>query len=131
MSVHGAAFGISWELPTEGRIGELLTMRLCVRNNTMEMRAMRLTFSENDAFLFSGLKLYHFRLPPSFTQNLCFNLLPIRTGAVHLPMPKLQCVTTGTEVLDTQAKELAYIRPSEPRNSAWADQTDSTVRQVA
>ena len=74
MSVRDAAFDISWELPTEGRVGELLTMRLRVRNQTKQMRAMRLTFSENDAFLFCGLKLFHFRLPPSFSQNFSFNL---------------------------------------------------------
>jgi hypothetical protein len=62
VTVRGAAFGLEWELPTEGRLGQLLTMRLKVVNHTNELRALRLTFSENAAFLFCGLKLFHFRL---------------------------------------------------------------------
>lgn len=113
VTVRGAAFGLEWELPTEGRLGQLLTMRLKVVNHTNELRALRLTFSENAAFLFCGLKLFHFRLPPAFSQSLSFNLVPIKTGEVHLPSPKLLCVTTGAEVIDPAAKHRVFVRPSE------------------
>lgn len=136
VSVRPPAFTISWDTPTEGRVGELLMMRLRVRNNTKEMRMMRLAFSENDAFLFSGLKLYHFRLPPSFSQSLSFNLLPIKTGEVFLPTPRLLCVTTNAEVIDPHAKYRAYVRPGQPQAATWSDapqpsQPADVVRQSA
>ena len=85
---------------------------------TSELRALRLSFSENDAFLFSGLKLFHFRLPPGFSHTLAFNLLPIRTGRVPLPTPRLFDVTSGCEVLDPEAKHVAYVH-SVAVESAW------------
>ena len=109
-----SAFGLRWELPTEGHVGELLTMRLHVTNRTREMRALRLTYSENDAFLFCGYKLFHFRLPPAFSQVLSFNLVPVKTGAAPLPLPKLLCVTTNSELMDVGAKHRVFVRPSAP-----------------
>ena len=64
------------------------------------------------AFLFCGLKLFHFRLPPVFTQSFTFNLVPIRTGAVNLPTPKLHCVTTGAELVDAGSRHRVFVRPS-------------------
>ena len=114
LSVRPAAFGVRWELPTEGSVGELLTMRLHVSNHTRELRALRLTYSENDAFLFCGLKLFHVRLPPCFSQSLTFNLVPVKTGAAALPMPKVLCVTTNTELMDPSARHRVFVRPSAP-----------------
>ena len=84
LTVRSKAFGLEWELPSSGRMGALLTMRMTVVNLTSELRALRLSFSENDAFLFCGLKLFHFRLPPAFSQVLSFNLVPVKTGAAPL-----------------------------------------------
>ena len=39
-------------------------------------------------------------------------LVAIRTGAVHLPAPKLLCVTTGAELLDPSARHRVFVRPS-------------------
>ena len=111
MSVREPGFGIQWVLPTEAQLGELISMELVVTNHTKEMRALRLNFSENESFLFSGHKLFHFRLPPTFEHKLSFNLVPIQTGAVYLPMPRLHCVTTGTEVVDPAAKHRVFVRP--------------------
>ena len=111
--VRVAVFGLSLELPTEGRLGELLTLRLCVANHTKELRALKLTFSENEAFLFCGLKLFHFRLPPFFRHSLSFNLVPIRVGEVCLPTPKLFCVATGAEVVDSAPQHHVFVRPNE------------------
>ena len=94
-------------------------MRLRVCNQTAELRALRLSFSENDAFLFCGLKLFHFRLPPRFAHTLAFNLLPIKTGAVMLPTPKLLDVSSNTEVFDSQTKSRVYVRPGETKGGAW------------
>ena len=74
----------------------VLTMRLCVANHTKE-HALKLAFSENEAFLFCGLKLFHFRLPPFFRHSFSVNLVPVRIGEVCLPL-QLFCVTTGEEV---------------------------------
>ena len=130
VAVRPAAFGVSWELPTEGRLGEVLTMRLRVTNQTSGMRALRLSFSENASFLFCGLKLFHFRLPPAFAHHLTFNLVPIRTGEVHLPTPKLLCVTTGAEIIDPAARHRVFVRPTE-MVSTWAQQPPAGVRQSA
>jgi hypothetical protein len=54
-----------------------------------------------------------FSQPPAFSQSLSFNLVPIKTGEVHLPSPKLLCVTTGAEVIDPAAKHRVFVRPSE------------------
>ena len=114
VTVRIAAFGLSLELPTEGRLGELLTMRLCVANHTKELHALKLAFSENEAFLFCGLKLFHFRLPPFFRHSFSVNLVPVRIGEVCLPTPKLFCVTTGEEVLDSAPRHHhVFVRPSE------------------
>lgn len=116
VTVRIAAFGLSLELPTEGRLGELLTMRLCVANHTKELHALKLAFSENEAFLFCGLKLFHFRLPPFFRHSFSVNLVPVRIGEVCLPTPKLFCVTTGEEVLDSAPRHHhVFVRPSEAR----------------
>lgn len=86
---------LEWGLPTEATLGQMLTMTLRLTNRSSSLRSLRLSFSENDSFLFCGLKLHHFRLPPSFSHALTFNLVPIKTGALKLPMPKLLCVPTG------------------------------------
>ena len=91
-------------------------MRLCVANHTKELHALKLAFSENEAFLFCGLKLFHFRLPPFFRHSFSVNLVPVRTGEVCLPTPKLFCVTTGEEVLDSAPRHHhVFVRPSEAR----------------
>ena len=75
-----------------------------------------LAFSENEAFLFCGLKLFHFRLPPFFRHSFSVNLVPVRIGEVCLPTPKLFCVTTGEEVLDSAPRHHhVFVRPSEAR----------------
>ena len=107
-----------YELPTEGRLGALLTLTVVVINQTREIRSLRLSFSENESCLFCGLKLYHFRLPPAFQETLTFNVVPIKTGAVHLPMPKLLCVDTSTELIDASAQHRVFVRPAEPAADA-------------
>ena len=114
VSVCVGTFGLSWELPTEGRLGEVLTLRLRVANNTKQMRALRLSYSENDAFLFCGLKVHHFRLPPLFSQTLCWNLVPIRTGAVPLPTPSIFEVTTNCELIDPPPRHHVFVLPCAP-----------------
>jgi hypothetical protein len=42
-------------------------------------QALRLSFSENESFLFCGYKLLHFQLPPGFSHAVTFNLVPVRT----------------------------------------------------
>ena len=131
IAVRPAAFGVSWELPTEGHLGELLTMKLRVCNQSREMRALKLNFSDNDAFLFCGLKVFHFRLPPDFSHNLQFNLLPIRTGTVNLPTPRLLCVTSGAEIVDPNAHHSIFVRPSERTGSPTQEEGDDVVTQSA
>ena len=100
VDVRAIDFGIEWGLPSEGELGGMLTMTLRLVNHATTLRTLRLSFSENDAFLFCGMKLYHFQLPPGFSHTLTFNLVPIKSGAVQLPMPRLLCVTSNTELID-------------------------------
>ena len=90
-------------------------MRLCVANHTKELHALKLAFSENEAFLFCGLKLFHFRLPPFFRHSFSVNLVPVRIGEVCLPTPKLFCVTTGEEVLDSAPRHRGTTPKGSPR----------------
>lgn len=62
-------FGVSIDCPAEGELGSQLTLRLCVTNHTRALHSFRLSFSENDAFLFSGYKLHNFQLPPDFSHS--------------------------------------------------------------
>ena len=114
VDVRASEFEISYHLPTEGQLGAMLTLIVVVTNRTEELRSLRLSFSENESCLFCGLKLYHFRLPPAFSQTLTFNVVPIKTGAVHLPMPRLLCVDTSAELIDASAQHCVFIRPAEP-----------------
>ena len=130
MSVRSAQFGITWDVPTEGRVGALLTMRLRVTNHTSELRALKLTFSENDSFLFCGLKLYHFRLPPGFSHCLSFNLVPIKTDATHLPTPKLFDVrgrTSGSHARCPHALHMLSLRSSH-HNRLWVHRVGAIYR---
>jgi hypothetical protein len=115
VSVRAPEFSVRWELPTEGRYGEALTLRLHVRNNSRSLRALRLSYADTEGFLFSGPKLFHFRLPPSFAHTHTVNLLPVKAGAVRLPMPSLHCVTSATEVHDATASHWLYVRPNNPQ----------------
>ena len=114
VDVRASEFELSYHLPTEGQLGAMLTLIVVVTNRTKEIRSLRLSFSENESCLFCGLKLYHFRLPPAFSQTLTFNVVPIKTGAVHLPMPRLLCVDTSAELIDASAQHRVFVRPAEP-----------------
>ena len=114
VDVRASNFELTYHLPTEGQLGAMLTLTVVVTNRTKELRSLRLSFSENESCLFCGLKLYHFRLPPAFSQTLTFNVVPIKTGAVHLPMPRLLCVDTSAELIDASAQHRVFVRPAEP-----------------
>ena len=119
VDVRAIDFAIEWGLPSEGELGGMLTMTLRLVNHATTLRTLRLSFSENDAFLFCGMKLYHFQLPPGFSHTLTFNLVPIKSGAVQLPMPRLLCVTSNTELIDPSATHRVFVRPALP-SAAWA-----------
>ena len=121
LPVRAASLGLSWGLPCEGTLGEVLTLTLRVVNASKELKALRLSYSENDAFLFCGLKLFHFRLPPSFSHTLTFNLVPIRSGAVPLPLPRLLDVNANVELVDPNARHRVFVRPCAPPPAAWAE----------
>jgi len=120
VDVRRSDFGLVWQLPTEGSLGEQLTMSVRVTNHTAEPASLKLTFAENDAFLFCGHKLYRFLLPPAFAHTLTFNLVPIRTGAVRLPIPKLQLVSAADkDVIDPAWQHRVFVRPTRPA-AEWA-----------
>ena len=51
----------------------------CLPWRYLPWQALRLSFSENESFLFCGYKLLHFQLPPGFSHAVTFNLVPVRT----------------------------------------------------
>ena len=73
---------------------------------------MRLTFTENDAFLFSGFKKHNFQLPPFFSHVTTFNLVPVMTGSVLLPPVRLVCADTNQDLLQHGAQRSIFIAPS-------------------
>mmetsp|Transcript_21643 Transcript_21643/g.32198 ORF Transcript_21643/g.32198 Transcript_21643/m.32198 type:complete len:80 (+) Transcript_21643:3-242(+) len=75
---------------------------------------LRSSFSENEAFLFCGFKLFNFQLPPNHSHLVEFNLLPILTGAVQLPPVRLTCTTSNKELLDAQTVHRVFVLPAEP-----------------
>lgn len=83
--VRPAEFQLEWEVPTEGTVGGLIVLTLHIRNRSPTLRSLRLSFTENDAFLFCGHRLLNFRLPPTFTHTATFHLVPKCPGAVWLP----------------------------------------------
>ena len=60
---------------------------------------MRASFSENEAFLFCGLKLCHLRLPPGSSQLVLFKVVPVLTGSVTLPPVSLFATTNAPHTL--------------------------------
>jgi len=112
--VRPADFDVWRELPTDGTLGQLLRLRVHVTNRASTLRQLRLSFAENDAFLFCGFKLYHFQLPPKHEKDVDFALLPIVSGSVQLPPVRLTCTTTNTELLDAQAVHRVFVQPAAP-----------------
>ena len=110
--VRGGDFDVSMELPSEGALGSLLRLHLRVKNNTTKLHTLRLSFTENESFLFCGYKLFNFSLPPGFSHAVSFNLVPVLTGSVSLPPVRLLCASTNTELIDSKAKHLVFVRPA-------------------
>ncbi|KAL1512089.1 hypothetical protein AB1Y20_005361 [Prymnesium parvum] len=112
--VRPADFEITRDLPTGGTLGQLLRLRVRITNRATTLRMLRLSFSENEAFLFCGFKLFNFQLPPNHSHLVEFNLLPILTGAVQLPPVRLTCTTSNKELLDAQTVHRVFVLPAEP-----------------
>jgi len=109
-------FAMWLDPPTEGTVGQLLTLKLRAQNRTSKVHTLLLKFCENDAFLFCGYKLLNFSLPPAFAQTVTFSLIPIQAGAVLLPPVRLKCASTGRELFASQAKHVVFVSPSGANN---------------
>ena len=75
-----------------GSLGTTIPLRLHAHNDTTRVRDVRLSFAENEAFLFAGYKLHTLKLPPGYSQTVTFNLVPIQartitTNACLDPLP--------------------------------------------
>ena len=105
-------FELEVELPSEGALGQMLPLRLRVKNQTRTLHALRLSFAENEAFLFCGFKLYHFQLPPGYVHTVTFNLIPIQAGAMPLPPLRLFCASTNAELLSTKVTHTVLVLPA-------------------
>jgi hypothetical protein len=47
-----------------------------------------------------------------FSHAVTFNLVPVLTGSVPLPPVRLLCVSSNTELLDSKARHLVFVRPA-------------------
>ncbi|KAJ1640686.1 hypothetical protein T492DRAFT_1138781 [Pavlovales sp. CCMP2436] len=74
-----------------------------------------LSFSDNEAFLFAGLKHCTTRIPPGGSYSLIYNLMPISAG--HVPLPPLQVVArpayggAAIELVDNSEPRLVFVMP--------------------
>ena len=47
-----------------------------------------------------------------FSHAVTFNLVPVLTGSVSLPPVRLLCISSNTELIDSKAKHLVFVRPT-------------------
>ena len=99
IDVRQADFGVTLTASFEGWLGQQMHLRLHVKNSTASVQVVRASFSENEAFLFCGLKLCHLRLPPGSSQLVLFKVVPVLTGSVTLPPVSLFATTNAPHTL--------------------------------
>ena len=99
IDVRQAEFGITLTASFEGVLGQQMHLRLHVKNHTASVQAVRASFSENEAFLFCGLKLCNLKLPPGASQLVLFKVVPVLTGSVSLPPAALFATTNSPHAL--------------------------------
>lgn len=131
VAVEPVEFDLALTVPSEGRLGALLQLQLSITNRTDALHTFRLSFSENEAFLFSGFKLQQFQLPPGFGHTAKFNLVPILSGPAQLPPLRLLCTRPAT-VCRAASRAKPPLRPArECPQAPRPMQSCSTQRRAA
>lgn len=78
-------FTVAATLPSHGYLHEVLPVSYTVHNKGMLVEEFEAKMGASDAFMFSGRRLSRFRILPSSSHTLTYNLYPIATGMVPLP----------------------------------------------
>ena len=90
----------------------MLHVAITIHNHTNFLQEFALTVKDSDVFLFSGMRLSAFRVPPNKDLRLRFTLLPLVAGRHALPHFHVLSKRYDKELPQTKLKRFVYVQPT-------------------
>eukprot|EP01120_Amphizonella_sp_Union-15-10_P010319 TRINITY_DN4113_c0_g1_i1.p1 TRINITY_DN4113_c0_g1~~TRINITY_DN4113_c0_g1_i1.p1 ORF type:complete len:200 (+),score=31.57 TRINITY_DN4113_c0_g1_i1:217-816(+) len=111
VSIHQTPFHVAMETPDHGVIGDALTHRIVITNNTNVLQDFSLSVNENQSFLVAGDKKTHFRVNPKNRCVVEHRLLPMSVGRIAYPVFELRALKFDKVLPITQQERFVFIKP--------------------
>ncbi|XP_022103870.1 trafficking protein particle complex subunit 11-like [Acanthaster planci] len=114
VSIQPLPLSIETDIPAFGVVRSPLLVKFTISNQTSVVQAIEASVQASEAFMYSGHKLVFFRILPSSSQTLSYNLYPLIAGYVQLPELQLtipQAPTMTKDIVATMLPSHIYIKP--------------------
>ncbi|XP_071790310.1 trafficking protein particle complex subunit 11-like [Asterias amurensis] len=85
VSIQPLPLSIETEIPAFGVVRSPLLVKFTITNDTSIVQTIEGSIQASEAFMYSGHKQIFFRILPSSSQSLSYNLHPLMSGYVQLP----------------------------------------------
>jgi hypothetical protein len=112
--IHTLAFSISTDLPASGQLHAPFPISYVVHNRTLLVQEVEARISTSEAFMYSGKRHSRFRILPSGTHTLTYNLYPVAVGTVALPHLDFSCPRYSSSMDQVTASHVPptiFIKP--------------------
>ncbi|XP_059480361.1 trafficking protein particle complex subunit 11 [Neocloeon triangulifer] len=104
--VDPAPLFVELELPANGWVGSPMAALYRIHNRTDHLLEVEMSLQASDAFMFSGQKQMKLRLMPSVVYTFAYNLYPLLSGLVALPLLKLTPTELSSDIKASQLSDL-------------------------
>ncbi|KJE96439.1 hypothetical protein CAOG_006764 [Capsaspora owczarzaki ATCC 30864] len=121
VNVAYKAISIVPQIPASGHLNSPLEVSYAIVNHTPLTQEIELVMESNESFMFSGLKATHFRVLPSASTSVTYNLYPLQPGRLPLPHLSVKSVRQDAELTFRAMPEHVFILPPRPTNAPAAD----------
>ncbi|XP_072035114.1 trafficking protein particle complex subunit 11-like [Amphiura filiformis] len=114
VTLQEVPMSIDTNIPAFGLVRSPLPVTFTIHNRTGIVQTVEANVEPSEAFMFSGHKQVFFRILPSNSECLSYNLYPLLPGYVRLPKLHLStpCAPTMTQdVADKMMPSHIYIKP--------------------
>eukprot|EP01135_Chromosphaera_perkinsii_P005285 Nk52_evm4s332 gene=Nk52_evmTU4s332 len=109
--VAGSALQVESQCPAFGRIGEILTLKYSVKNNSREIQNLEVVMEASEAFMLSGHKQTSARVLPEEAIDLTYNLYPLVAGNASLPKVHLYGGKASVDISWDTLPSNIYVKP--------------------